>query len=996
MTMFDVTLSAFGGMAVGPRPMERSLRYHSDDDETTFSRFVAHVRSASSSDPVFNLINQKLSAWDYDSSATWTEGTPGNSKERRERIYSLLEVDREFAELLHEKFPPNLHYDAPIVIAREHTPWYDPARQARQSFYWDAYAGYLQTRKDWNPDQIGNLKESTRLVMERLTDPESETIYPVRGLVVGYVQSGKTANFTGVVARAADAGYRLIVVLAGTLNILRAQTQRRMDRELIGLPFITLGEDPAYAVDLDNFINHGSLPSKRGAFDWSRLTGSKEDYQRLKYGIESLRFRQHDKNKPFNHPDNLHREDARLLIVKKNPSVLKKFAADLARVKKKQPLAEIPTLIIDDESDQASVNTHKPTAKEIQKRTATNSAIVSLLKQLPRAQYVGYTATPFANVFVDPNNEEDLFPRDFIISLPRPKNYMGVADFHDLDRPDRELAGPNEKAFVRNVVGADTDGANLQQAIDSYVLSGALKLYRAAQKPELAKAFRHHTMLIHVSHLTDSHTETTALVESLLGSGGYLNGKAWPRLKKLWNADFAPVCETRAEGFPVPADFDELRPFFGSCWQKLNDTHKPVLTINGDSEDNPDFESTSVWKIVVGGAKLSRGYTIEGLTVSYYRRRAGAADSLMQMGRWFGFRDGYRDLVRLYIGREEPMAKGNKKNSGRAKGKKPAEPRTIDLFKAFEAACMDEMEFRNELKKYSKEADGKPLLPIQVPPLVPSHLLRPTAANKMYNTKILFKNFAEAWKEHTVAPADGDDIVYNQQLLAPLLGNGTESGTLSVTTVDGTYTQKARWKTIEPSAMIDFLMAYRWAGSSEGVMQREIEFLGSENNGISQWLFLYFEGPVRSKDWPLGAETFRVYNRSRTEDGRFGVYSESIHRPIVKYLSGVAEGDANNEVTRKLMNRKQAIFVFYPTAEKGHSHDEDDDQITPGFALQFPSNENPMQIRFGVTVKAREHEAVAEVVSPAAAAKAGKAAKGGTGKALPSRGTPSRSTAAKK
>lgn len=993
MTMFDVTLSAFGGMAVGPRPMERSLRYHSDDDETTFSRFVAHVRSASSSDPVFNLINQKLSAWDYDSSATWTEGTPGNSKERRERIYSLLEVDREFAELLHEKFPPNLHYDAPIVIAREHNPWYDPARQSRQSFYWDAYAGYLQNRKSWNPDQIGNLKESTRLVMERLTDPESEVIYPVRGLVVGYVQSGKTANFTGVVARAADAGYRLIVVLAGTLNILRAQTQRRMDRELIGLPFITVDEDPAYATDLENFIDHGALPSGRGVFDWSRLTGSKQDFQRLRYGIESLRFRQHDKTKPFNHPVNLHRENVRLLIVKKHPSVLKKFAADLAQVQKKQPLADIPTLIIDDESDQASVNTHKPTAEEIQKRTSTNSAIVSLLKQLPRAQYVGYTATPFANVFVDPNNEEDLFPKDFIISLPRPTNYMGVADFHDLDRPDREVAGPNELDYVRGVVGDDADDGNLRKAIDSYILAGALKLYRVAQKPELEKAFRHHTMLVHVSHLTDSHTDTTALVKSLLESGGYLNGKAWARLKKLWDTDFAPVCEKRAEGFPVPPDFDALRPFFGSCWQKLTDTRKPVLTINGDSKDNPDFESTSVWKIVVGGAKLSRGYTIEGLTVSYYRRRAGAADSLMQMGRWFGFRDGYRDLVRLYIGRKEPAGKRVEKSSGRTKGKKPAEPKTIDLFKAFEAACMDELEFRNELKKYEKEADGKPLLPIQVPPLVPSHLLRPTAANKMYNTKILFKNFSEAWKEHTVAPADGDDIVYNQQLLAPLLGKGTESGTLSVTTTDGTFAHKARWKKVKPSIMIDFLKAYRWEDGSEGVLQREIEFLASKDSGVSEWLFLYFEGPVRSRSWPAGKETFRVYNRSRTEDGRFGVYSESIHRPLVRYLSGVSEGVANNEITQKLMGKKQAIFVFYPTAEIGGSHD--DDLITPGFALQFPHNDNQMLIRFGVSVKAREHEAVAEVVPATPVAKAGKAAKGGAAKVPASRSKSSGSTAGK-
>jgi hypothetical protein len=969
--MIDVTRKTLGWMASGPDSLARGLAASSDDAQIV-ARFVEHVRTASSSDPVFNLLNQRLSSWDYDGAAAWADGTASNSTERRQKIYELLKVDSNFATLLHEKFPPNVNYDAPIVIAKEHTPWYDGERQGRQSFYRDAYANYLRTQKGWTEDQIMGLEESTRLVTERLSDPENPEIHPVRGLVVGYVQSGKTANFTGVVARAADAGYRLIVVLAGTLNILRAQTQRRMDRELIGLPFITAKDDPEYATDLKNFIDHGGQPSEQGAFDWYRLTGSGKDYQRLLYGIDALRFRKQHKNKPFNDPSNLHEESARLLIVKKNPSVLRKFAEDLSTIKKTQNLTDIPTLVIDDESDQASINTKKPTAKEIQERTATNSAIVSLLKELPRAQYVGYTATPFANVFVDPNNDEDLFPRDFIISLPRPVNYMGVADFHDLDRPDRELPGPNELDFVRNVVGEDTDPDNLQRAIDSYILAGALKLYRADRRPELAKAYRHHTMLVHISHLTDSHDETAALVTSLLGTGGYLEGTARPRLKKLWEKDFERVCKARADMYPVPAGFKELAPFLGDCWARLTSAFKPVLTVNGDSADNPDFESSSVWKIVVGGAKLSRGYTIEGLTVSYYRRRAGAADSLMQMGRWFGFRDGYRDLVRLYIGREEPVGKAGRnaasaaENSGtKAKAKAPAKgspapvKKTVDLYRAFEAACLDEMEFRDELKRYANPLDGKPILPIQVPPLVPSHLLRPTSTNKMYNTRIEFKNFAQAWKEHTVAPVAHDDIVFNQQLLAALIAGELETGTLSVTNAKGTFTQPARWKTIGTAAMLDFLRSYRWASGDITVLQRETEFLMSEKNGVTEWLFVYFEGPQRSKYCTIGDRQFRVYNRSRTDE-RFNVYSESVHRPIVKYLCGVEEAEPDNDTTRSLRNGSRAVFVFYPTADIEYKDEPNPPAVTPGFALQFPGNSNPMQIRFTVLVKSREHEPIAD------------------------------------
>mgnify|MGYP003575649745 CR=1 FL=1 len=961
-TIFDVTRDALGWMASSPRPLAKALT-NSSEESDIISRFVAHVQAAAPSDPVFSLLAQKLSAWDYDSGAVWADGTPGNSRERRDKIYERLVVEPELAALLEEKFPPNLNFDAPVIIAREHTPWYDSARQARQSFYRDAYAQYLRTRKNWTEDQIMSLEESTRLVVERLSDPESKEIFPVRGLVVGYVQSGKTANFTGVVARAADAGYRLIVVLAGTLNILRDQTQRRIDRELIGRPFITAEDDPDYASDLKNFIDHGGLPSERGYFDWDRLTGCGDDYKRLKYGIQALKFHKRDATKPFTHPDNLHYESARLLVVKKNPAVLSKFAADLAAARKNQNLADIPTLVIDDESDQASVNTRKPTAEEIQERTATNSAIVSLLKQLPRAQYVGYTATPFANVFVDPNNEEDLFPRDFIVSLPRPANYMGVADFHDLDRPDREERGPNEEAFVRDVKGDDLDENNLRRAIDSYILAGAIKLFRASKEPRLVKDFRHHTMLVHISHRKDAHHETAAQVSELLADGGYMNGRALPRLKDLWKTDFRRVSATRSEGYPVPPDFDELKPFLGECWARLHAGPRAVLTVNGDSKDNPDFESGPVWKIVVGGAKLSRGYTIEGLTVSYYRRRAGSADSLMQMGRWFGFRDGYRDLVRLYIGRSEPLSSGKGKNSADGKGKKntDSKEKTIDLFEAFEAACRDEMEFREELRRYAKPADGRPILPIQVPPLVPSHLLRPTAANKMYNTRIEFRNFAKAWKEHTVAPAGEDDILHNQIQLGQLLGAAAlKTGTLAVSNADGTFEKKARWKTLSTEAMLAFLEAYRWAGRDHSVLQNEIEFLRSEGNGVDSWLFVYFEGPARSQSWSIDGTKFRAYNRKRTTETRFSVYSESSHRPIVQYLCGVGDAKPGNPVTRKLADTTQGVFVFYPTAEKGLAAPS---SITPGFALQFPNNDNPTPIRFSVIVKAREHEPVADVDS---------------------------------
>jgi hypothetical protein len=951
MMMLETAKNAFGGMATGPRSLAGALKYASDGDPNVEAAFRDHVRDCIPSDPVFELISKTLSFWDYESSTKWADDTKKNTAERRQRIYLLLEVDQEMQSRLDDRFPPNLDFDAPIVIATKHRPWYDAARQSRQSFYRDAYAEYLRTHRGWNETQIGDLEESTRVVAERLSDPEDNDIYPVRGLVVGFVQSGKTANFTGVIARAADAGYRLIIVLAGTLNILRAQTQRRIDRELIGKPFINADNEETYAADLMNFVDHGGMPSEHGGFDWHRLTNIDGDYKRLKQGIQSLEFRRRDKTKLFNHPDNLHFEDVRLLVVKKVPSVLKKVAADLNAIKSR--LADIPTLVIDDESDQASVNTKKPTATEIKERTATNSAIVSLLQQLPRAQYVGYTATPFANVFVDPNLAEDLFPRDFIISLPRPKNYMGVADFHDLERADKSIPGANEIAFVRNVIGADTAPENLQQALDSYILTGAIKLFRQAVKPELKKYYRHHTMLVHSSHLTGEHSVMAAQVESVLSNGGYMSGTAWPRLRSLWEKDFQVISAQRADGYPVAASFEDIEPFLGECWKRLKNGPKPVLTVNGDAKDNPDFESDGIWKIVVGGAKLSRGYTIEGLTVSYYRRRAGAADALMQMGRWFGFRDAYRDLVRLYIGREEST------------GLK----RTIDLYAAFEAVCRDEMEFRSELRKYAYPADGVPILPKQVPPLVPSHLLQPTSKNKMYNAFIQFKNFSEQWKEHTLAPSVDSEIEKNEKLLEKLLEAGLSKGSLSISFREVATNKKvlnsfdAKWATRTPAQMLAFLEHYRWLGNDKGVLEREIEFLkSSQKTMVDRWLFLYIEGPKESKPYVSAGQEFRPFNRSRvgTAD-RFNVYSESKHRPLAQYLAGasnerVTDLEAGNAQTAELKSLSQGIFVFYPT------RDEKDPsaRVTPGFALQYPKNHIQTPIRFGVHVKDRPDAVVVD------------------------------------
>ena len=236
---------------------------------------------------------------------------------------------------------------------------------------------------------------------------------------------------------------------------------------------------------------------------------------------------------------------------------------------------------------------------------------------------------------------------------------------------------------------------------------------------------------------------------------------------------------------------------------------KSVLIVNGQREsDTPDFDRESVWKILVGGNKLSRGYTIEGLTVSYYRRRADATDTLMQMGRWFGYREGYKDLVRLFIGREEPKPNGE----------------IMDLYLAFEAACRDEIAFREELRRYSGLPGEERIKPVQVPPLVQAHLLRPTAPNKMYHAELLATNLGGDYREPTVAPATEDGADLNKQALARLLeGTSLTNHRLAFDNGPATIAYTA---TVTPERLVEFLRDYRWAPGKRPV-QRDLDYLGS-------------------------------------------------------------------------------------------------------------------------------------------------------------------------
>ncbi|MCX5081957.1 Z1 domain-containing protein [Streptomyces sp. NBC_00401] len=925
--LLEIHTSALAGMANSPRHFARWAALAADEDhpDADLTEETFRARLVGGDEELLALWSRHLNDWDFAESPLWSPETAPRTAARRAAVYERLRLGEDLCKVLDEAVRVSV-IAGPTVITREFTPWYTQERAAARTFYWRAYERKLRD-KGWSDAAIASLDGASRAVVERLSNPEQPAARQAKGLVVGYVQSGKTANFTGVAAKAIDAGYRLVIVLGGTLNMLRAQTQRRIDMELIGQENILGGADPSDVDSLvgidyvgddaewDDFVSHGGRPSTRGSFDIDRLTTRDKDYKSLTTGIRALEYDKRERTLPLHDPSNLHHAAARVMVVKKNKSVLTKLVKDLKQIH--GILGELPALIIDDESDQASVNTSNPKKWEQGRteRTAINSLISQLLTLLPRAQYVGYTATPFANVFVDPSDGEDIFPSDFLISLPRPTGYMGVQDFHDLDSPvedgERTVANSQERAHVRGIY--DSTGDRLQEAMDAFVLSGALKLYRlAAGVPE--KNFRHHTMLVHESVKMDDHAKLALRINTMWHEAPQTSASGHARLAALWESDFAPVSEARADGLPCPASYDELRQHVSRARQLIGSTGTPVIVVNGDSDRyfdqlDLDFDSSNVWKILVGGTKLSRGFTVEGLTITYYRRTTQQADTLMQMGRWFGFRPGYRDLVRLYIGREETY--------GRDK--------SADLYEAFEAVCRDEELFRTQLARYAELVDGRPqLTPSQVPPLVSQHLpwLKPAARNKMFNAELVEVRSPGKPIEPAAYPLDSRTASRNterwQPVLAALSGGSARTCQLLPEGATPRRSFQASSTVVPHAQLLGVLGALEW--EIKGLFTPHLTYLSQLDGRLAKvddWLVIapHLTERHRIEATVLGHGPFSLFRRSRqAAKVSFGRISGLEHRTYAQQLIDNASAEATAE-TAADMGAHRGVVLLYPVIE---------------------------------------------------------------------------------
>jgi len=948
----DAIVSVVRGMSKGsPKPMLKRVRFELEDagveDSFTESDLVEIFAGGGVNEPARYEFHIQLTKWDAAVDPTWAVDTEPNSAERRRAILDALAFGSESRDHIDRAFPVSL--TGAVVISgkpADWDPWYTSELVSERSFYWDGYRGVLE-EKGWSAPAIGELDRSTDEVVKRLADPTREDPYQSKGLVVGHVQSGKTANFTGVIAKAIDAGYKLVIVLTGTIELLRGQTQRRLDMELIGEENILGGvprDDDELTASVDyigdgdidwyegRFVSYGKDPKELGLPGIRRLTGVKDDYKLLKAGLGYLDFRQTDHlvdpARPLHHVVNIHRPDIRIAVVKKNSAVLKKLVKDLQSTK--TVLGEIPALIIDDEADQASINTTRPKkdATEAAERTAINRLIAKLLEELDRAQYIGYTATPFANVFVNPEDANDIFPKDFIVSLEPPDAYMGGRDFHDLesasidegddDVEEMTVSNSNEKAYVRDLVASFDDppqrDLEMQKALDSYVLSGAIKAFRAAAlgKPQL---FRHHTMLVHESVRIADHELLAADIRRIWATSSYDLTEGLARLETLWDSDFRPVSAARAQDEPQPGSFAELVAHIGHAVDKIQHGASPVVIVNGAAEKDYaqadiNFQAGDVWKILVGGAKLSRGFTVEGLTISYYTRRTIAADTLMQMGRWFGYRPHYRDLVRLFIGRNVPAPRDQ----------------VVDLYKSFEAIVRDEEDFRDELRRFQGfDDDGRPRVrPMDVPPLVYQSLpyLKPTSATKMYNAEL------------TEQGEGGKIVDFNQQGLhedahniahfsavQPLLDAASSSGDFFYIDASGTdHPYSARFGVVDAEALITAIEQFAWADNFKIAPYISFMHKAIAEGTLKDWAVIVPE--ISSlQERQVGGRTVRVMRRGRRSDRPWQFAGSSPkQRQVMQAISGATDSstvDPGGVITQHLELPEYAHVKELKTATRG-------------------------------------------------------------------------------
>jgi hypothetical protein len=582
-------------------------------------------------------------------------GFPHLSESRECLLSKVLEVLVTIVKPAEELVDPN-QYQAWIK---------DTDRTAWSAWPWLRL--YLKNRLRRPVRVLEELDRSTDRILDLLGDPKRAGLWDRRGLVVGHVQSGKTQHYTALAAKAIDAGYKAIIILSGIHENLRQQTQERIEECITGknsrkglsafgvreYQVNYLLDDAPMGVDVHGNSCKLSIP------DVSTLTSVAGDFGSVANATVNVPIG----SQPV------------VFVIKKNTHILKNVLIKLRGTDKNKSFQPYPVLVIDDEADHSSPNS----AREDEDPKRINEQIRKILWCCDKVAFVGYTATPYANIFMDDHWVEktqnrniddygsDLFPSAFIISLEAPTNYIGPENVFGRDA-DESIDISSVSPLPMQITVDDADAwldprhkngfevksdlpPSLRMALRCFVLSVAARM-------ALGQDSSHCSMLVHVTRFNSVQNEVMNQIRAYMDSthnlliGGVDRGALWDEFRELWDSEFVskfPKFETH----PSQQNDPPALPDWVNVEERLNEafcrlTFPLVNSLTREGLDFAENASDGLVVIAVGGDRLSRGLTLEGLTVSYFLRGARAYDTLMQMGRWFGYRPGYAHLCRVF------------------------------------------------------------------------------------------------------------------------------------------------------------------------------------------------------------------------------------------------------------------------------------------------------------------------------------------------------------
>lgn len=855
----------------------------------------------------------------------------------------------------YEENHPNVAVFEPDILSANPNggKWFETKKEVMQNRlkdgYFERYRSYLK-RKDFDDSTIDQIELDCEKVLRQCANPDitiDMTERKKKGLVVGDVQSGKTANYTGLINLACDYGYKIIVLLAGMTDSLRQQTQSRIDEGFIGAISDSIGSSEiSYLGVTDGEIvkQHYAVP----------LTNNENDF--VKFVKKNLNATSGDFNKPI------------VLVVKKNSSVLEQVCNWLKAGKNNITSENI--LIIDDEADNASLNTKKPEVEP----SKINGHIRNLFNNFPIASYVGYTATPFANVFVNPDGDDsykDLFPSDFIVLLNPPTNYFGstkVFSFagEKLSQHIRRL-DENEECFLPAKHKKDeyqfvSLPNSMKEAILCFLINNVIFTIKG-------KNHKHRSMLINISVLNAMHQQIKHAVDTYLQNIVYVIEQDSYKS----TAEFIRNVEMNRlhgiyMGFPEyigdePDFYSEIRKEIS--WEDIKrGLYDEVLKIevvifnnqnkkNRFSYNDDRFNEVGARVIAIGGYVLSRGLTLEGLMISYFNRNSSAYDSLLQMCRWFGYRPGYENLCRLYIS-----------------------PINIMCFRAVIDAVENlKMQFREMILKKRKPIDFGFM--VKESPDTLETALFITSRNKMYNTGEVTHvinyggTYADTSKMYFDTGTNLSNIVSVKNLLSETGANIVDF------VVPGAKKSHKMLLSIEKKYIAKCIRGLKIPYENTKFDVENLADYIESNNTFTEWDVVIATGDSKEflfENQPAAKRTFR--KRSGEKIIRIGDTNNRIIDPSI-FACGLNEADMNlakNHAKYRVeksgkgnpdnltvvdylsIESRKPLFVIYPMellAPKSENTEElmvlsrlDKTNPLIGFAIGFPHREDAEKMRY--------------------------------------------------